>query len=110
MKLLFDHNLSPRLVTRLSDIYPNSEHVYLIGFDRTEDDALWAYATQNEYIIVTKDSDFNELSIIRGFPPKVIWLRLGNCKTSQIEEILRLHIEDIKMLSESSNFGILTLF
>jgi predicted nuclease of predicted toxin-antitoxin system len=110
VKLLFDHNLSPRLVTRLSDIYPNSEHVYLIGFDRAEDYALWAYAAQNDYIIVTKDSDFNELSIIRGFPPKVIWLRHGNCKTDQIEAILRVHIKDIKMLSENTNFGILTLF
>ncbi len=110
MKLLFDHNLSPRLVIRLSDIYPNSEHVYLIGFDQAEDDALWTYATQNDYIIVTKDSDFNELSVVRGFPPKVIWLRRGNCKTNQIEAILRVHIEDVKTLSESSNFGVLALF
>jgi predicted nuclease of predicted toxin-antitoxin system len=82
----------------------------LIGFDQAEDDALWTYAAQNGYVIVTKDSDFNELSIIRGFPPKVIWLHHGNCKTSQIEAILRVHIEDIRTLSESSNFGILTLF
>jgi predicted nuclease of predicted toxin-antitoxin system len=78
VKLLFDYNLSPRLVTRLSDAYPNSEHVYLVGFDQAEDSVVWTYAVQNDYIIVTKDSDFSELSIIRGFPPKVIWLRRGN--------------------------------
>lgn len=110
MKLLFDHNLSPRLVSRLADIYPNAEHVYLIGLDQADDDAVWAYALQNECLIVTKDSDFNELSMIRGFPPKIIWIRRGNCTTSQIEAIMRSHSEDIKMLSEDSTIGVLTLF
>lgn len=109
MKLLFDHNLSPRLVARLSDLYPNSNHVYLIGLDQASDEVVWQYARENEFIIVTKDLDYNELVILRGFPPKVVWIRLGNCTTCQIEALLRLHNEDIKELSEDPNLGLLTL-
>ena len=109
MKLLFDHNLSPRLVARLSDLYPNSNHVYLIGLDQASDEVVWQYARENEFIIVTKDLDYNELVILRGFPPKVVWIRLGNCTTCQIEALLRLHNEDIKVLSEDLNLGLLTL-
>lgn len=89
MKLLFDHNLSPRLVNRLADLYPNTSHVYLLGLDCASDIAVWTYAQANEYLIVTKDSDFSDLSVVRGFPPKVIWLRLGNCTTSDVERTLR---------------------
>lgn len=109
MKLLFDHNLSPRLVARLSDLYPQSNHVYLIGLDQASDEVVWQYARENEFIIVTKDLDYNELVILRGFPPKVVWIRLGNCTTGQIEALLRLHNEDIKVLSEDLNLGLLTL-
>ena len=77
MKLLFDHNLSPSLVKRLADLYPNSNHLYLMGLDRENDNIIWEIAKQQDYIIVTKDSDFNELLILKGFPPKVIWIRIG---------------------------------
>ncbi|MFM7365330.1 MAG: DUF5615 family PIN-like protein [Cuspidothrix sp.] len=63
MKLLFDHNLSPRLVDKLAVIYPNSQHVFLLGLDQADDRILWEYAKQNEFIIVTRDADFNELSL-----------------------------------------------
>ncbi|BAY39298.1 hypothetical protein NIES2111_36720 [Nostoc sp. NIES-2111] len=89
MRLLFDHNLSPRLTDRLADIYPNSQHLYLLGLDQEDDLVIWEYALNNGFTVVTRDADFNELSIIRGFPPKVIWIRRGNCSTNQIEEILR---------------------
>jgi predicted nuclease of predicted toxin-antitoxin system len=64
MKLLFDHNLSPRLVERLANIYPNSQHVFLLGLDQADDRILWEYARQGEFIVVTRDADFNELSIL----------------------------------------------
>lgn len=53
MKLLFDQNLSPRLVNRLSDCYPSSLHVYEIGLDQADDSLLWDYAQQNDFVIVT---------------------------------------------------------
>jgi predicted nuclease of predicted toxin-antitoxin system len=110
MKLLFDHNLSPRLVDNLAAIYPNSQHVFLLGLDQADDRILWEFAKQNEFIIVTRDADFNELSILRGYPPKVIWVRRGNCSTNQIEEILQGNLEDIQAFSENSDLGVLTLY
>ncbi len=89
MKLLFDHNLSPRLVERLADPYPQSSHVFLLGLDQALDSVVWHYAASHDYTIVTKDSDFSDLSVMLGFPPKVIWMRLGNCATSVVEQRLR---------------------
>ncbi len=109
MKLLLDQNLSPRLVSRLSDLFPESAHVSTLGLDRSDDMALWDYARDNDFLLVTKDADFGELSTLRGFPPKVIWLRLGNCTTAEIETLLRLHIETIQQLTDSDNIGILSL-
>lgn len=109
MKLLFDQNLSPRLVERLIDIFPNSTHVSLKGLDRATDDEVWEWSRENGFTIVTKDADFNELSTLRGFPPKIIWIRAGNCTTSQIERLLRAHFETIQQMQEDPNTGILLL-
>jgi predicted nuclease of predicted toxin-antitoxin system len=91
VKLLFDHNLSPALVNRLQDLYPDSNHVYRLGLDQIPDIEVWEYARKEDFLIVTKDADFSDLCLLRGFPPKVIWIRWGNCKTADIEEILRCH-------------------
>jgi len=110
MRLLLDHNLSPRLVNRLADIFPDSTHLYLLGMDREGDRNIWTYALNNGFTIVTRDSDYNELLVLLGFPPKVIWIRCGNCSTNEIEIILRSHIEDIQLLAIDQTFGILTLY
>jgi len=110
VKLLFDQNLSPRLVNRLADIYPDSIHVYLIGLDTAPDATIWEYARKNDFVIVTRDADFSDLNVILGFPPKVIWIRRGNCTTGEIESLLRLNYAAIETLAEDEFVGILTLF
>jgi predicted nuclease of predicted toxin-antitoxin system len=110
MKLLFDQNLSPRLVNLLSGLYPNSAHVMTVGLDRALDKVIWDYALQNNYNIVTKDVDFSELSLLFGFPPKVIWIRRSNCSTKEIETILRQNYASIEALNTDPNTGILVLF
>ncbi|MCY7323071.1 MAG: DUF5615 family PIN-like protein [Phormidesmis sp. CAN_BIN36] len=110
MKLLYDQNLSPLLVDHLAGLYPESKHVYEIGLDRSDDLILWTHAQQYDFIIVTRDADFNEISLIRGFPPKVVWIRRGNCSTREIEAMLRSRFDTIQSLNENSNAGILTLF
>ena len=110
MKLLLDQNLSPRLVHRLSDLYPDSMHVANVGLDRALDKDVWHYAHQHGCIIVTKDVDFSELSVLFGFPPKVIWIRRGNCSTKDIETILRENYDSVKAMNESTDTGILELF
>jgi predicted nuclease of predicted toxin-antitoxin system len=91
MKLLFDHHLSRKLATRLADIFPESSHVALHGLDAADDLIIWTFARNNGYTIVTKDSDFNDVATLRGAPPKIIWLRIGNCTTTEAEQTLRGH-------------------
>jgi predicted nuclease of predicted toxin-antitoxin system len=110
MKLLFDQNLSPRLVKRLSDLYPDSNHVYPLGIDQAPDKEIWEYGQREGYVIVTKDADFSDLCMLLGFPPKVIWIRRGNCKTLDIEMLLRHHHSDIAALDKDTVVGVLTLF
>lgn len=110
MKLLLDQNLSPRLVHRLADLYPHSVHVMGVGLDRSLDREVWNYARQHDYLIVTKDVDFSEFSILQGFPPKIIWIRRGNCSTQEIETILRDNFNSIKAMHEDTNTGIIELF
>jgi predicted nuclease of predicted toxin-antitoxin system len=89
MKLLFDQNLSPQLALRLADLFPGSAHVDPVGLGTAEDNAVWDFALAHDFTIVSKDEDFNLLSVARGHPPKVIWLLLGNCTTQDVEDAIR---------------------
>lgn len=110
MKLLFDHHLSPRLVDRLADLFPDSNHVYSLNLDEADDYEIWEFAKENKFTIITKDADFSDLSILRGFPPKIVWIRRGNCKTSDIESILRDNFDAINELENDEHIGMITLF
>lgn len=94
-KLLFDENLAPRLVSALADLYPGSVHVRNIGLGGSADVSVWEHATAKGFLLVSKDEDFHRLSVLRGFPPKVVWIRLGNCSTSDIEQLLRKRFEQV---------------
>jgi len=71
-KLLFDQNLSPKLINRLADLYPNSDHLDLLGLGTADDALVWEHARRNGFLVITKDADFADLSVLRGFPPKVV--------------------------------------
>jgi predicted nuclease of predicted toxin-antitoxin system len=109
MKLLFDHNLSFRLVARLADLFPDSSHVLTAGLDQVPDEDVWLYAYEHDCIIVTKDADFNDLSVFRGSPPKVIWLRIGNCTTKEIEHLLRSNYDIINKFAMDTSVNLLSL-
>jgi predicted nuclease of predicted toxin-antitoxin system len=110
VKLLFDHNLSPRLIKHLADLYPHSNHVYLLGLAEADDEGVWELARREGYLVVTKDADFSDLCMLFGFPPKVIWIRRGNCETKEIADILRRHFEQIRALDADEAIGVLTLY
>ena len=96
MNLLFDQNISYRIISRIEDIFPHAKQVKNVNLvDRTDLD-IWNFAKNNGYCIVTFDSDFYDLSIVKGTPPKIIWLRTGNMTTNSIEEILRNNYELIE--------------
>ena len=109
MKLLFDENLSPALTRRLADLFPDSLHVRDIGMKATDDPIVWEYAKNNGLMIVSKDADMHDLSLVFGNPPKVIWVRLGNCSTREVENLLRRHFEAIKLFSADDTVSLLAL-
>ena len=109
MKLLFDQNLSPKLVNRLADLFPNSSHVQSAGLDCADDNQVWEHARLNGFAIVTKDADYNNLTVVRGSPPKVIWLLLGNCTTAQMEAVFRARFADIEAFDKDPSVGTLAL-
>ena len=109
MKLLFDENISPRLVAGLSDVFPGSVHVRDVGLARATDAAIWGYARDHGLTIVSKDSDFHQVSFVRGPPPKVIWVRRGNCTTTEIEALLRSNRTEILAFAAEAEAAFLAL-
>ncbi len=94
---------------RLSDIFPDSLHVRDVGMKATIDPIVCNYAQDNDFMIVSKDVDMHDLSLLFGNPPKVIWLRLGNCYTLQVENLLRREFSTVKLFYEDENSSLLAL-
>ena len=109
MKFLFDENLFFKLVRLLNDLVPNSVHVRDIGLQAADDSQVWDYAKGNSLIIISKDADMHQRSFVFGAPPKVVWVRLGNCSTSEVEELLRQHIVALKAFHEDEYASFLSL-
>lgn len=92
MKLLLDQNLSHFLAANLCDVFPGSGHLRDFGLQAADDEAVWQFARDQGYAILSKDIDFHQMSFLRGWPPKVIWLNVGNCTTAHIESIVRANV------------------
>ena len=110
MKLLFDQNISYRITKNLPDLFENSSHVKTEGLINASDYEIWEFARINEYTIVTQDSDFNDLYLIRGYPPKIIWLKTGNIKTDELVKILQENYDNIKDFVENRDLGCFEIF
>jgi predicted nuclease of predicted toxin-antitoxin system len=109
VKLLLDENLSDRIIHQIVDLYPDSEHVKTLGLIKTDDALIWEYAKINGFIIVSKDSDFHQRSLLYGHPPKFIYLQIGNCPTSKIIQILRDNLDTIVQFESSKIESLLVL-
>ncbi len=108
-RLLFDNNLSHRLVAALEDVFPGSLHVRDIGLSQATDGRVWVYARDNDLVLVTKDSDFNQMSFLHGAPPKVVWLRAGNCSTDMALDLIRTRAETILAFISDQSASLLVL-
>jgi predicted nuclease of predicted toxin-antitoxin system len=109
VKLLLDENLSDRIIPKVVDLYPDSDHVKNLGLANTDDIVIWNYAKVNDFVLVSKDSDFHQRSLLYGHPPKFIYLRIGNSPTSKIIAILRDKLEIIQEFYSSKLESILVL-
>lgn len=98
MKLLFDENLSPKLPRLVAAQFPGSVHVRECGLRGQTDEDVWEYARTNGFTIVSKDSDFQQRSLLYGHPPKLVWLRIGNCTRQRLVDIITAHEQDIHAL------------
>jgi len=109
LKLLLDQNLSPRIVTDLGNDYPDSAHVREFSMQSSADAEIWEFAKQRGCAVVSKDSDFHQRSFLYGQPPKVIWVRLGNCTTEQVLQAIRDNQKTIAAFSEDEESSFLIL-
>jgi len=109
VKLLFDENLSPKLPRTLANEYPGSVHVREVGLRGAEDRQIWDYGRAQGFAIVSKDADFRERSFVEGFPPKVIWLDVGNAATTIISDLLRRERQRVEAFEKQDETSFLIL-
>lgn len=110
MKLLFDHNLSHKLIQRLADVFPGSTQTRPLNFGRTADEIIWRHSRDHGFTIVSLDRDFAGLALLRGAPPKVIWLRCGNSTVAEVEQLLRLNLAAIRRFEISESDAVLEIW
>jgi len=110
VKLLYDENLSPALVRRLSDLFPDSESILRLVPKPVTDEHIWRYAHANGFTIVSQDNDFEQRAIRHGHPPKVVWLRCGNSTVAEVELFLRSRSETIASFLAEAAESLLILY
>ena len=109
MKLLFDQNISHKILNHLPELFSESTTIKNEGLINVPDREIWEFAKENGYSIVTQDSDFSHLTSLFGFPPKVIWIRAGNVSTKQITNIIMDHLEKTKNFIADHKHGCLEI-
>ena len=110
MKLLLDQNLSRKLVPELASRFAGSSHVLLLGLAKADDSDIWQYARYHGYTLVTKNTDMVDLCVLRGAPPKVLWLRIGNCTTELARSVLENNSDRISRFEDDATSVVLSLF
>jgi predicted nuclease of predicted toxin-antitoxin system len=110
LKLLLDQNLSFRLLEKLQPAYPGSTQVKFVDLDQADDLTIWRFARDNDFTIVTKDSDFHEFSLLYGNPPKVIWLKCGNKPKWYVLGLLLNNQEKIKAFFDDEQTSCLEIY
>ncbi len=109
MKLLLDENLPPVLADSIQALFPESKHVRSLGLKGQPDDLIWEYAKNHGFVLVSKDSDFNERALLKGHPPQVIWLRIGNCTRQDLQDLLLTNFEIIHQWEKHAEESVLEL-
>lgn len=109
MKLLFDENVSWRLIRLLEDRFPESSHVDQLGLSGRTDHEVWEVARTGGFLLVSKDGDLRQRAFALGAPPKVLWLSVGNAGTDAIAALLRAQAGRIMVFAVHERETILIL-
>lgn len=105
MKILLDQNISFRVIKGIQDLFPLARQVRELGIENYSDRKIWEFAKKEDYSIVTFDSDFYDLNLVLGTPPKIIWLRIGNATTDDIIQLFRQNSKLIKEFLTNPDFS-----
>ncbi|MFW0715607.1 DUF5615 family PIN-like protein [Pedobacter sp. N23S346] len=109
MKLLFDQNISHRIIKLLEADFLACDQIRRLKLENKSDKEIWTFAGQNNFVVVTFDADFYEFSNLYGHPPKIIWLRVGNNTTYEIAEVLIMKKQLINDFIEQDEFSCLEI-
>lgn len=110
MTLLFDQNLSHRLIVGLQDLFPGALHVRQLGMAEADDLEIWNYAKTLNLVIVTQDSDYADWNKLRGAPPRIIWLRCGNASVDQIHRKIRQAVDRIGIMENDPDVEVIEIW
>jgi predicted nuclease of predicted toxin-antitoxin system len=110
MKLLLDENLSRRIVPLLQTAYPGTSQIALLKLETASDREIWEFAKSNDFVIVTRDSDFHELSTLYSAPPSVVWLKTGNQSRISVLGYLLDHAEEINSALQQNNKSCIEIY
>jgi len=109
VRLLLDENLSERLLQPLTELFPGSEHIRSLANTGASDRLLWDLARTGPFILTTRDEDFVGMSVLRGSPPKVVWLNVGKSRNAVIAALLQTHATDIQRFAEHEEYTFLAI-
>ena len=110
MKLLLDQNISYKLIAQLNKLFPGTNHVARLNLDKASDLLIWNYAKDNDLIILTQDADFYELALLRGFPPKIIYLKCKNSSTQNIIKVITGSFQEIEEFYNNAQYACIELY
>jgi predicted nuclease of predicted toxin-antitoxin system len=109
VRRLIDENLSEALIPALAELFPGSLHVRLLGAGGGSDSQIWNLAREQGCVLLTRDEDFLQMSVLKGAPPKIIYLRIGNCSTAAVERLIRDRIGIIQQFEADEQTTFLAL-
>ena len=111
MKLLIDQNISYRIIPLLEGSFPDIHHVRQFDLIDADDHNIFMYARENRFdAVITLDDDFVRLLNLFSAPPKIIWLRTGNCSTPFLSEILNSKVNIIQKFLNDEEFFLYEIF
>ncbi|MFT3853491.1 MAG: DUF5615 family PIN-like protein [Ilumatobacteraceae bacterium] len=106
---MVDENLSPKIVRLLETRLPGTVHVSSVGLAASADEAIWRYARDNAFVVLSKDADFNQRALVRGHPPKVVWARVGEMRTNEIAATVLAPADDLHRFEADTEQGVFVI-